>query len=297
MRLRALAKELAEHLLLALPNRTPARGRLVLSYHNVVPDELTGFGDSSLHLAQSAFDAQLKLLSSVGDIVSLDTLLLESNPSSRLISITFDDAYVGALRSGVSLCESRRVPCTVFVSPALLGTVTPWDAYSAIDCWSASARHAYLEEGGGLRNDSETDAGSAKLADSGAIAHLRIATHDELERCVHLSAEVRVANHTYNHRNLAAVAPQTAWQEIREAADWLTARFPGKVQQVVAYPYGCPPSPEIAARLRADGIYGLLNAGGWQLPGSDCEAGFPRWNVPAELSNNGFKLRLLRTVS
>ena len=62
--LRALAKRIAEQALLNVSGpfvRQPGGARLLLAYHNVVPDELAGIGDASLHLPVSSFRAQLAL--------------------------------------------------------------------------------------------------------------------------------------------------------------------------------------------------------------------------------------------
>jgi peptidoglycan/xylan/chitin deacetylase (PgdA/CDA1 family) len=271
---------------------------MVLSYHNVVRDERFGYGDRSLHLALPVFEAQLKMLRSIGEIVPLDTLLAETHPSSRLIAITFDDAYAGALEFGVGLCEAEQTACTVFVSPALLGTIAPWDAYAAALRWSESARNEYLQEGGGLRSDQQFTDGKTALEASGAVEAVRIATVEELDRRLKSSTFMRVGNHTFNHVNLSALSAELAWRDIHEGMNWLQVRFPERVQRVVAYPYGLAPSVEVRERLRLEGICGLLNSGGWQLREAPVSMStFPRWNIPAGISERGFKLRLARKVS
>ena len=57
----------------AAARRRRLRGRaLVLAYHNIVPDGEPRVGDTSLHLPQRAFAAQLDLLLSTHTVVPLE---------------------------------------------------------------------------------------------------------------------------------------------------------------------------------------------------------------------------------
>ncbi len=64
--------------------RVPERGRalkrdwrLIIAYHNVIPDDVKEAGDATLHLRQSAFAAQLEVLSETHRVVPLRSLIAE----------------------------------------------------------------------------------------------------------------------------------------------------------------------------------------------------------------------------
>jgi peptidoglycan/xylan/chitin deacetylase (PgdA/CDA1 family) len=105
-------------------------------------------------------------------------------------------------------------------------------------------------------------------------------------------AGIAIGSHTWMHPNLSVISPDELHAELARSLDWLRARFPGRAP-FVSYPYGLT-SPAVEAAARAAGYAaGLLAGGGW-LPTtiSDDQFRLPRYNVPAGLSLNGFRLRL-----
>src|SRR5690348_4128876 len=113
--------------------RRRLRGRaLVLAYHNVVPTGQPRLGETSLHLAQADFAAQLDLLASTHDVVPLESIVDDVSESARpRVAITFDDAYHGAITAGLEELRRRAMPATIFVAPGLLGGDTWWDRLAA----------------------------------------------------------------------------------------------------------------------------------------------------------------------
>lgn len=279
-------RRVAETVLQAMPRRTHAGDRLILAYHNVVPDDAAVAGDRSLHLAASAFARHLAVMRQEADVVSLPELLTSPATRARLVSITFDDAYASALRLGVARCVAEQLPCTVFVAPALLGTIPPWDALAARGAWTDSDRQQFLWVHRG-RPPLVVDAVSADAGPHGA----RIATHAELEA----SAREHVAfgNHTMTHPNLAALDTAEVHAEIAAADAWLRREHPARRVPMIAYPFGLAPSDPRAAVPADCADFGLLVGGGWMISAhARSPLAIPRWNVPAGISDAGFAARL-----
>ncbi len=273
----------AELALCAAPRRTKRGDRLILAYHNIVSPERPPAGDRSLHLSASRFEAQLRILRQETDVVSLMELLTCKDRGSRLSAITFDDAYSGALTLGVGLCVRAGIPCTVFVSPALLGLQTPWDLSSEKGTWSENERNEFLWQHKGLGRLNEG---------LGELEHCRIATEHELLASASLKG-VSIGNHSMRHANLGALSFDGARDEIQSVSQWLDARCSSSVIPVVAYPYGIPPRDPFDVLLAVGLRFGLLVSGGWIASTSEvADARTPRWNVPAGLSDRGFQVRI-----
>lgn len=287
MTLRRVLRRSAESLLSLAPRRTVAGDRLVLAYHNIVPAGSPARGDASLHLPIDRFEAQLRHLRGEADVVALDELLLTNESRSRLVAITFDDAYASALTLGVSACLAQGIPSTVFVAPALLGRIPIWDAMAERGQWSESDRLRFLWEQRGVNMpESVLDDQLGSLPST-----LRIATEaDVLAVCSH--AGVSVGNHSMHHANLGALSTAEAQQEIKAASDWLASRF-SISSTVVAYPYGIAPRDPAGAVRGTMLEHGLVVSGGWLRRGQEVSAlSVPRWNVPAGITTRGFQLRL-----
>ena len=138
---RALLKPVAERLLVAggltARERSRHRGQVrIVAYHNVRPDGEAITGESSLHIAERDFGRQLDYLAHRYDVVPLDDLLADDPvPVARrqrpCLSITFDDAYQGAVSIGVEHAARRGLPVTIFVPPSCLGRASFW--WDAVD--------------------------------------------------------------------------------------------------------------------------------------------------------------------
>ena len=97
----------------------------ILAYHNVVPDHEAGPGDASLHLPLSRFLAQLDALQETHDFVDLPTAMAGGGGRIRA-TVTFDDAYRGAVRLALPELRKRGIPATMFVCPGLLDEPGLW---------------------------------------------------------------------------------------------------------------------------------------------------------------------------
>lgn len=287
LNVRSVIRSVAEHVLVQLPRRTSRGDRLVLAYHNIVPDTWAAQGDRSLHLAASKFETQLQLIRLEAEIVPLWELLTTDVHNSRRVAITFDDAYTSALEIGVAVCQRENAPCTIFVAPDLIGKVPYWDRAANNGIWTASDRHRFLWSERGREGISTSEVPGVY-----SNPNLTIASETLLSSTSKLNA-VTYGNHTTQHPNLGALSEVEVRDEIEGAHTWLMQRFQASYIPVVAYPYGIP-SVEVSNTLSHTGIrFGLLVAGGWVRKGVKPDAYmFPRWNVPAGISNTGFRLRL-----
>lgn len=265
---------------------------LILAYHDVVPDGERVAGDSSLHLPRAVFAAQLDALLEMAEVVSLEVALSgEAARGARpRVAITFDDAYRGAVLSGVEELAKRGLPATIFVPPALLDDGVFW--------WDA------LTPGGtpGLPPAVRDDAllrlagkGSTILTEHGCSdtthipAYARGASEAELRGAVE-RAGITLASHTWSHPNLAALAPAELEDELVRPLAWLRERFAG-VLPYISYPYGHY-SPAVERAAAAAGYRAALRIeGGWLGDGNTNRYAIPRLNVPSGLSNAGFRLR------
>lgn len=286
--MRSQLRRMAEQALQFAPARNRTGRTLILAYHNVLPRVTRALGDPSLHLDLERFAAHLEILKREADVVHLEEVLTATSSAKPRVTITFDDAYHGAILHGVSACTSAGLPCTVFVAPGLLGKVPAWDVMASQGNWSAGERESYLwtnsGSGGHLDPDEArnigTDLGTLMIADLDAI------------RGVCQSPLVRIGNHTMHHVNLGAFQTETVVEEIVSAQQWLGREFGESSLNWLAYPYGIPPQ-ETAGLLGQCGLAGaVLVNGGWTDPQQIVKAHMPRWNVPAGISDQGFLIRL-----
>ena len=288
--LRRTARAAVEQVLTWLPSRTTAEDRLILSYHNVVDSRDEQLGDRSLHLLVDDFVRQMDELQEHTEVVPLWDLLHDTTTTAsagRLrVAISFDDAYASALERGVAECARRRLPCTIFVAPALLNGVPFWDRAGAASKWSEQERLEFLGASRGVDSDPPTTPPAALRAQ-------RIASLAELQAAAALPG-VRIGNHTFDHANLGALSADEVLAQIKRAAEWLAHHVDSPLLPVVAYPYGIAPASPNPLRSSQVVSFGLRVTGGIIRGGAPALDAFnvPRWNVPAGISGKGFALRL-----
>ena len=279
-----LLKQTAERLLVAFArNARRMSGRsLVLAYHNVVQDFDSHRGDRSLHLPLSAFRQQLDLLQEHCRVVSLEQIVAGVPDADRpTVAITFDDAYRGAVELGLPELLSRGLPATVFVAPGLLGVpVTWWDALGEL-----AGDRAENERDRILVEENGRHVASASVT---LPAHYACATETQVLELAR--AGIHLGAHTWSHPNLARLAPEDLKGELEQPLEWLRHR---KVRSaMLAYPYGIS-CPEVEQAAKAVGYLAAFRVqGGWMRRTPDSRWSLPRFNVPAGLSQAGFRLRL-----
>lgn len=263
---------------------------LVLAYHDIVPHRATQRGDASLHLPQADFARQLDVLQSTCDVVPL-AALLGAVPEGRRprVAITFDDAYEGALVGGLGELAQRSLPATVFVAPGILGSTPWWDRLAGPP--NKGVPHAVRERALWELGGRSAAIASTLIADPANGALPRIGTLDELVDAV-ANPLISLASHTWSHVNLAAVPPDEVAREMESSLAWLRERFPSTLS-MLSYPYGLY-GPEVeAACARAGYSCAFRIDGGWVRDVASMNRfAIPRFNVPAGLSVDGFRLRL-----
>ena len=277
----------------AAQRRLPRSAVLVLAYHDVVTEGQDAVGDSSLHLSRRRFAEQLELLGDTFDIVSLaDAMNSTTTPGRPRVAITFDDAYDGTLGAALEELAKRDLPGTIFVAPALLGNTAWWDelANPAGGGVPVVARdHALWMLGG--RNKQVMAWARDELANRGPRHTPRIGSVDQLDRAASMP-RITLAAHTWSHVNLCAIPPAERALELSRPLSWLAERYEHTLP-MMSYPYGLY-SQAVAGAVRDAGYERAFRVdGGWvRDPANVDPHAIPRYNVPAGLSLDGFRLRL-----
>ncbi len=275
--------------------RRRVRGRgLVLAYHNVVPEGAEARGDRSLHLAEADFARQLDELVRHCRVVPLEEIFDAGRRGPPRVAITFDDAYRGAVTAGLARVASLGLPATVFVAPAYLGDGGRdfwWDALAGRDSLSPAEREDALTRCRGEDAAIRLDPAWRGRESTPLPSHARAASLEELQRAASQPGVV-IAAHTWSHPNLARLTDDEVRDELRRPMAWLAERFGASYGPWLAYPYGrtSPAVSRIAAEVGYRAAFRV--DGGWMPLAATLSHDLPRFNVPAGLSLDGFRLRL-----
>lgn len=297
---RGAVKSLLEETLIrsGLPAVARARRRgdaLVLAFHNIVPRGETAVGDASLHLSQEAFGYLLDSILETHEVVPLPATLEIADKRRRpRLAITFDDAYVGAVTAGVQEVVRRGLHATIFVPPAFVGGETFWwDEVADVASGSipTPVREHCLWSLEGDTMKVRRWAAETRFRRNVLPEHQRCASEEQLHIAVGHPG-ITLANHTWSHVNLAAVAADRLDAELRRPVEWLTARF-DRVLPWLTYPYGLY-SAQVERATEESGQFAAMRVdGGWFRPEDARRDRYrlPRLNVPAGVSVKGFRLR------
>jgi peptidoglycan/xylan/chitin deacetylase (PgdA/CDA1 family) len=300
--MRSYLKRFAEHALIGsgiehLARRRRVGGALILAYHNVLPEGERPSGDMSLHLPLADFIRQLDVLQDTHDVVSLESVLEFEEPANRpRVAITFDDAYAGALTSGMPELARRDLPATVFVAPGILGSTMWWDilADPAIGAVPEAKRSHALDSLSG-RQSTILEWAGAELDDHGRTLQ-RIATEDELESAAAYD-RLTLGSHTWSHLDLTSISADEIDVELADSLHWLRERF-SNILPWLSYPYGRSNAGVETAARNSRYSAAFRVEGGWVSPEHRSRPTFiPRFNVPAGISIEGFRLRLAGLIS
>jgi peptidoglycan/xylan/chitin deacetylase (PgdA/CDA1 family) len=298
--MRAAFKRLAEKALLyggpAIISRRRFRNRtLILAYHNVYPDGIPPEGDRSLHLSRAVFTAQLEILAGACDIISLDDVFTGSQKRGRpRVAITFDDAYQGCVTVAVPELARRGMPATIFVPPGFIGGRSFWwDALTGPGApgLDEPVRNHALVHCRGIDQEVRDWAGTSGRAVTEPGPLFRTASEDELHGAARTHPELRFGSHTWGHPNLAVLDPAALANEFAQPLQWLRPRF-ANLTSWISFPYGMTSPAALVAARTAGHHAGLLVAGGWTKVPPVEPMLTPRFNIPADLSVEGFELRL-----
>jgi peptidoglycan/xylan/chitin deacetylase (PgdA/CDA1 family) len=278
--------------------RHRVRGRrLILAYHGILPDGVSPAGERALFIRERDFMRQLDTLQELVDVAPLDQIDEEGDGRPR-VAITFDDAYRSAVTIGLTELAKRRLPATIFVSPARLNShVFWWDALAdSQGNLDGGIRHCALNE---FRGSDERVRGWARATSLPGLPelppHAQTATESELRAGMALDG-ITVGSHGWSHANLASLPWPEAVDELERSRGWLRAEFGAKALDWLAYPYGLDSSE--VRRAAADAGYrcAVRIDGGWHRVEDVSPYARPRLNVPAGVSIAGFRARLLGAV-
>jgi len=206
------------------------------------------------------------------------------------VSITFDDAYAGALDAGVRELVERGMPATIFVAPGLLGGTAWWDALAdptrGLD---PGFRMRALNELAGKRDEILLEA--RLTSEPAAHDSYRIGSIAELERAA-AQPGITLASHTWSHPNLCALSRDELVRELSTSLHWLQTHYPSALPWLT-YPYGLWSNDIANAAANAGYAAALRVDGGWFDPqAATSRYALPRLNIPAGISLDGFALRL-----
>ena len=271
--------------------------RLILAYHGIVPHGEAPAGERALFMRQRDFATHLAVLAEVADVAPLDEID-EIGDGRPRVAITFDDAYRGAVREGVEELAKRRMPATIFVSPGRLDNhVFWWDALAPDARGLAGPIREYaISTLGGVDERVRAWASSSSTPFSDVVPeYARTATVDELRDATRHPG-ITVGSHTWSHSSLASLSSEAIDSEVVRSRDWLRSRFGDKAIPWLAYPYGLDST--LAHLVLADASYrgAVRIVGGWHAAHEFSPFSRPRLNVPAGLSADGLRSRLLGAV-
>jgi peptidoglycan/xylan/chitin deacetylase (PgdA/CDA1 family) len=273
--------------------------RLILAYHNVVPQGERAWGEASLHISEALFRSHLDVLGECCVVVSLRTLLEspggddDGRGGRPLVAITFDDAYRGAASAGVEALGKFGFEATFFINPGLRREPGFW--------WDRLAMARDGELPGDVRAHG-LDALAGRQAEVLAWAktqgadppeapdHSRPSSHDGLLALAaqhHLSCEC----HTWSHPNLARISRGERAAEFERSSRWMEENL-SVTPTLISYPYGAHDAAVDADAADHPYRHGFRIEGGWMPPGAPVSFALPRLNVPAGLSPEGLRLRL-----
>ena len=271
---------------------------VILAYHNVVPEKLAGTGDTSLHIPVGRFRQHLDALAATHEVRPLEEILLgdhDVDEEASVAAITFDDAYRGTLEVALPELQARKLPATLFVAPAILGDRTLWwDAISepSLGGPPPKLRTRILEEGEGKEESARLVVPDALWQEMPSL--MRTVTEEELV-ALDAAFDLTIGSHTWSHPSLPHLSKDELPEELLRPREWLQARFPERYLDALSYPYGHSSRKVRQAVEEAGYRAGLVLRGPRRHDPEDGDRyAVPRLNVPAGLSRNGLKLRLVK---
>jgi peptidoglycan/xylan/chitin deacetylase (PgdA/CDA1 family) len=261
---------------------------VVLSYHNVVSEEVAVMVGTGLHITQARFRDQMRWLAAHYTVIPLRELVARmraGRPLRRMAAISFDDAYRGVFDYASPVLEEFHLPATVFVvtdAPAA-GESFWWDHPLAARQAGGPSSRRWL---GDLRGD-----GRLILQDLGVAAPLgvppvtRPADWDVIRASVRAGLDLGV--HSATHRALPRLSDDELQAEMVDSRETL-ARHTGVTAEFFAYPYGLWDQRVRSAAQAAGYAMALALKPRLVSPRADPWA-LPRVNIPARITDSAFQ--------
>lgn len=272
------------------------RGKvLILTYHDILARGVPSVRYDPLRLPVERFEEQLDIVRDSFEVIGLVSALSgDRGPKAEpAVVITFDDAYVGAVRHGVDALQKRGLPATIFVAPEFCsGRRFWWDGLADADAEAPSReqREYALTELKGRTDNVERWAQAQGIAFDLPSDTCRAATEVELRSAL-AHEGLTIGSHTWNHPNLAVLSDSEIRSELILSLSWIR-RFGAQAVPYVAYPYGLSSARARELAAASGYVHGLELGGGWFSAQSTDPFRVPRRNIPAAVSRAGFSLRL-----
>jgi peptidoglycan/xylan/chitin deacetylase (PgdA/CDA1 family) len=95
---------------------------LILMYHKVLEEVPEGLYDPAMIVTKTTFEMHIREIARFFDIVPLDQVLELKEEGKRRCTITFDDSWIDNYEVAFPILKKYRVPATVFVPVALIGS-------------------------------------------------------------------------------------------------------------------------------------------------------------------------------
>ncbi len=288
---RSLAKSFIEGALAAsgipVVTRHLQRDRVaIFAYHNVVPDDEAHRGDASLHLPLSLFRRHLDALQRTHTFVDLPTAVAGGTGDRIRATVTFDDAYRGAVQLALPELRRRGIPATVFVCPGLLGAKGLWwDELAEAGLLNAPSRARAMFD---MRGDLRTVRQNTFAGDPPRLPEV-FGVASEAELLEQAGGDIALGGHAWSHACLPALDAVELIDDLERTLKWLDAA-PSRSVRWLALPYG-EGTPVVARTALELGYEGVLEIRGGLCSPSDDRLAVPRINVPAGLSGRGLSLR------
>jgi len=171
--LAATLRAAAGHAYWALPHfLARARGRvMILMYHRVLPrgDVPSACVQPGMYVTQSTFERHLRFLRTYFETLSFPDLLRrwsagDWSESTRYCLVTFDDGWLDTYRHAFPLLRAYRLPATVFLPTALVGSAEP--------LWTDRLADLLRRRGAGRLEDWDAQIECAKQLDDGQRAEM-----------------------------------------------------------------------------------------------------------------------------
>jgi peptidoglycan/xylan/chitin deacetylase (PgdA/CDA1 family) len=208
-------------------------------------------------------------------LTELAARLRAGRPVRGAASLTFDDAYRGALVHAAPVLKQRALAATVFIVTDAANEPRPfwWDLTASLP---ADARARFLRE---LAGD------GSRIREQGSVPQMTLpsellpADWSTLEKT--LDELIAPGNHTARHRNLSALSAQEVSVELRTSQETLAARL-GRQASLLAYPYGFASRAVVEASGQS-GFAAAVTLGFGCANRRNKAHALPRVNVPANL--------------
>ena len=167
----------------------------ILAYHKI-QDE---FDLGITYIKPKQFEKQVRYLYENNyKTVSIMELLSQNSNSTKMVALTFDDAYASIFNNALPILKRYNFTATIFVITKFVGALNDWDYQSA--------NYKFY--------------------------------HCDWQQLRRLAAEGwEIGSHSVTHRDLRLLTKKQTWHELRYSKDLLENKLQRPVE-VISYPFG-----------------------------------------------------------